>query len=211
MNKLCVTNNGTYKLAKAAANREKVNIVRFSAGDMGTGIDYSIKDLKHIIYRKALDDNDTFEVLAEEPNALKFSVVIPKGEELTINEVGFYDSETLILYGIINETTKEEDEELELTFYVKFDNTDIENIEISINSRSLDDLLKRLNRLELLFASSDSSTVLDELTDIKSNLTSINKKLENLERYDDTEIKTRLGAIEEEVLGYKQIFERLIG
>lgn len=134
-----VTNKGLTEITKAIESDTKVEIkkARFGSGaTLGDEWDYDITSLKNSRYEKDLDPlTDTYDVNPDDPKSLKINVIVPVGQALTINEIGFFDrNDNLILYGIVRERIKSDVDEFEYRCLVKFDNTDESKVEIVIKS-----------------------------------------------------------------------------
>lgn len=153
-----MTDTGIEKVAKATAQGEKVKINTLAVGDGGKPDEervYERTALEHENYRKQMDDMDSYTIDRNNPNVVTIIAVVPdETGAITVNEVGFFDEEgDLIVYGVVEETSKGKGsngsmQTIEITCYINFVNTGVENVEISVGSDGLLRLQLRVDALE---------------------------------------------------------------
>lgn len=153
-----MTDTGIEKVAKATAQGEKVKINTLAVGDGGKPDEdriYERTALEHENYRKQMDDMDSYTVDRNNPNVVTIVAVVPdETGAITVNEVGFFDEEgDLIVYGVVEETSKGKGsngsmQTIEITCYINFVNTGVDNVEISVGSDGLIRLQLRVDKLE---------------------------------------------------------------
>lgn len=143
-----VTEKGIEKFNIAASESGKqVKIVEFKAGNggdvNGEAIDTTLTDVVTPVYTKQFDDNDYYLVDPEYPNRIMISVYL--GEEVgpfTINEIGYFDEDgDMICYGIPKVVeNKVQGESVTYKNWIVFENEQVENLEIVIDSKSIEQL-----------------------------------------------------------------------
>lgn len=196
-----VTARGLEKIRAAMQDGGKVAINQYAVGDgadiAGERIE-GITALNNELWRKTLDERDTFEA---EGSRLTVKTVIPEtAPSMVFNEVGYFDEEDdLIIYGTMGDTVKGESTEtapqiLEHDNVLEFSGNEIEYVKISIGNEVLADLMDRVRLVEENKA--DKSQI-DELAetvqnDVEQKIQQIEINIEGLE----TDISGKVDKVE---------------
>lgn len=176
-----ITNKGRELLTSSTTTTDKLTITKVCFGSGGDSVsqpNLDITELNNQIYEKDFNPaKDTYSVDLTDLSQICIKTYLDGDITGTINEVGYKDSsDNLIIYGVIKDVEKPQDQEILFENWIKFENSDIDKIEIKLQSPETQQIYEQLSSIKSTISEFETT-----IPDYESRISNLETLLDGLQ------------------------------